>query len=295
MTATVTLPADEVAAMLAVPLVWSVSSAALTVTATPVLQLALVNENDVGATVMLVSPLRASVTATDADGAALRRYVTVALPPSATDRLPVLAVRVGVVVPPPTVNGTAAVVVDSAGLALSNARPAAVWAPLTTPVALNTYGAVVSLPTTVPSTRNSTRLIGPSTSLAVAASGMTTPEANVAPLVGLVSATVGAVLVGGAPPQLTPLTVNAVGFGLLPTHAPLKPIEVEAPVPRLPFQSRLRAVTALPDWVQVADQPCCTRWLASGKVKPSVQPVSGSPRFRSVTLAVKPPGQSLVA
>ncbi len=166
---------------------------------------------------MLVSPLRASVTATDADGAALRRYVTVALPPSATDRLPVLAVRVGVVVPPPTVNGTAAVVVDSAGLALSKARAAAVWAPLATPVALNAYGAVVSLPTTVPSTRNSTRLIGPSTSLAVAASGIAAPAANVAPLVGLVSATVGAVLVGGAPPQLTPLTVNAVGFGLLPT------------------------------------------------------------------------------
>ena len=54
------------------------------------------------------------------------------------------------------------------------------------------------------------------------------------------------------------------------------------------------AVTALPDWLNSADQPCCTRWLEFGKVQPSVQPLTGSPRFLMVTLAVKPPGQSLV-
>ena len=37
------------------------------------------------------------------------------------------------------------------------------------------------------------------------------------------------------PLQTTPLRVNEVGFGLLPLHAPLNPMFVEAPVPRLPL------------------------------------------------------------
>ena len=63
---------------------------------------------------------------------------------------------------------------------------------------------------------------------------------------------------------------------------------VEAPVPRLPFQDSLVAVTSLPVWLQLADQPWVTRWLLVGKVHLSVQPLTGSPRFLMVTFAVKP-------
>jgi hypothetical protein len=157
----------------------------------------------------------------------------VAEPPSATLTAPVLACSAGVVDPPPTVNGTAGVVVVRP--ALSYALAAAVWLPEATEVALYAYGEVVSLLTTVPSIRNSTRLIGPSTSLAVAASGIAAPAAKFAPLVGLVSVTVGAVLPGVVPPQVVPLTVKEVGLGLLPLHAPLKPREVDAPVARVPL------------------------------------------------------------
>ncbi|GAB3384784.1 hypothetical protein GCM10027452_36350 [Micromonospora halotolerans] len=43
-----------------------------------------------------------------------------------------------------------------------------------------------------------------------------------------------------------------------------------------------------------ADQPCCTFWLLFGNVKPRFHELSGSPRFLMFTVAVKPPGQSLV-
>ena len=102
-------------------------------------------------------------------------------------------------------------------------------------------------------------------------------------------------VVGVVPPlQATPLSVNEVGFGLLPLHDPLKPMLVAAPVARLPFHDSFCAVTLLPDWLHLADQPCATRWLESGNVKPSVQPLSASPTFLMVMLAVKPPCQSLV-
>src|SRR5690348_14815352 len=56
-----------------------------------------------------------------------------------------------------------------------------------------------------------------------------------------------------------------------------------------PFQGRDAAVTAAPDCVHVADQPCVTFWLP-GNVKPSFQLVHGVvPVFFTVTAAVKPP------
>lgn len=90
------------------------------------------------------------------------------------------------------------------------------------------------------------------------------------------------------------MIVKAVGLGLLPDQVPLKPMLVEAPVARAPFQSRFLAVTAWPLCAQVALQPCESFWVVVGKVNPSVQAVSGSPRFLTDTLAVNPPCQSLL-
>ncbi len=75
---------------------------------------------------------------------------------------------------------------------------------------------------------------------------------NVWPAAGEVSATVGALPVA---PQVTPLTLNVAGLGLLPVQVPLKPMLVEAPVARLPFQGMLVPVTRVPDWLQLAPQP----------------------------------------
>jgi len=106
---------------------------------------------------------------------------------------------------------------------------------------------------------------------------------------------VGGVVVGGVPPlQTVPFNVNCVGFGLLPLQAPLNPIVVLAPLASAPLYDSFFAVTFWPLCDQMADQPCCTRWLLFGKVKPRVHELSGSPRFLIVTFAVKPPGQSLV-
>ena len=89
------------------------------------------------------------------------------------------------------------------------------------------------------------------------------------------------------------LRVNAVGRGLVPLWLPLNPIEVEPPGASVPFQDRLVAVTWLPLWVQVADQPWLTFWLP-GKAKPSDQPLhAADPVLASVTVPVKPPPQSL--
>src|SRR5690606_4401023 len=57
-------------------------------------------------------------------------------------------------------------------------------------------------------------------------------------------------------PQVVPLMANEVGAGLLPVQEPLKPMLVLAPVARLPFHSMFWAVTRVPDWLQVALQPC---------------------------------------
>ena len=69
-----------------------------------------------------------------------------------------------------TVNGIIAVDVDSGGVALSKAVACAVWLPTASVVVLKLYGELVSVLTSVPSTRNSTRLT-PLLSLALAASG----------------------------------------------------------------------------------------------------------------------------
>src|SRR5689334_3136585 len=84
--------------------------------------------------------------------------------PAANDWLAVGEVRDivgGVLLPLPIVNATAAVVVLSAGEPLSTAVAVAVWLPLARPVALKLYGEVVSVATSVPSTRNSTRATAP--------------------------------------------------------------------------------------------------------------------------------------
>ena len=70
---------------------------------------------------------------------------------------------------------------------------------------------------------------------------------------------------------------------------------VDAPVARLPFHGMLRAVTWLPVWLQVADQPCVRRCALFGKANPSSQELIGSPVFLMVTLAVKPVLHWLVA
>jgi hypothetical protein len=134
----------------------------------------------------------------------------------------------------------------------------------------------------------------PSGSLAVAAIGTSAGASTDAPSAGLVSATLGGWF-SGAAPQVWPLMLNEVGAGLLPLHDPLKPMLVDAPVARLPFHGMLRAVTWAPLWLQVADQPCVTRWEPSGKAKPSSQELMGSPVFVMVTLAVKPPVHWFVA
>src|SRR5690606_6384131 len=100
--------------------------------------------------------------------------------------------------------------------------------------------------------------------------------------------------VSAVSPQVTPLIANDSGGGLLPLQVPLKPMEVLAPVPRLPFHGMLWAVTRVPDWLQVALQPCSRRWLVVGKSKVSVHSFSGSPRFSMVIAAVNPPLEPLL-
>ena len=94
----------------------------------------------------------------------------------------------------------------------------------------------------------------------------------------------GVVVFGGGvvvtvPVHVTPLSVNEDGVGLLPVHVPWKPMVVEAPVPRWPFQDAFFAVTAEPLWLYVADQPWVTFCPESGKVQPSVQASTSEPRF----------------
>src|SRR5690348_12144761 len=90
------------------------------------------------------------------------------------------------------------------------------------------------------------------------------------------------------PVQATPFSEKLAGLPLVPVHEPLKPIDVDAPVPRLPFHDMLVAVTLAADCDQFADQPWVTCW-PFGNAKRSVQADSASPRFLTVTLAVKPP------
>ena len=61
----------------------------------------------------------------------------------------------------------------------------------------------------------------------------------------------------------------------------------EAPVPRLPFQDRLVAVSEVVP-AQVADQPP-VKLCPAGSANARVQAVTGSPVLVSVMWAVKPP------
>src|SRR5688572_21509785 len=194
--------------------------------------------------------------------------------------------------PPPTVNVTAAVVVLSAGVPLSTAVAVTLWLPFASPVALKLYGDDVSLETSVPSTRNSTRATAPPGSLAVAASGTVAPAANAWLAVGEVSATCGAVLVGVLPTvQAVPLSVNAVGGLLVPVKVPLKPT-VNTPLLAIDwFQAALLAMVsvALPaGWLKDTGQPFCSRWPL-GKLNTRLQPlVMAGPVLRMSMLAPKP-------
>src|SRR3954471_15031674 len=72
-------------------------------------------------------------------------------------------------------------------------------------------------------------------------------------VVGLVVGGVVGLVVGGevvtAPVQVAPLRVKALGAGLLPVQAPLKPTEAVPLVATALFQAALRTVTVDPDWV----------------------------------------------
>jgi hypothetical protein len=103
------------------------------------------------------------------------------------------------------------------------------------------------------------------------------------------------VVVCAAPPQVTPLTLNEVGLGLLPDQVPWNPMLVEPPLAIAPFQAALVAVTVLPDWLhEPADQPLVYFVVVSGKSNFSVQLVQASPMFLMVMFAVNPPCQSLL-
>jgi hypothetical protein len=62
-------------------------------------------------------------------------------------------------------------------------------------------------------------------------------------------------VVGVAPLQATPFTVNAVGLLYVPLQVPWKPNDVDPPVLSGAFHDMLVAVMAVPDGVKFADQP----------------------------------------
>jgi hypothetical protein len=75
--------------------------------------------------------------------------------------------------------------------------------------------------------------------------------------------------------QDTPFSVNAVGLEKVPVQVPLKPIWVDAPVPRLPFHDMFVAVMAPDVPLQLADQ-APPRVCPDGSVNCRVQPLTGS-------------------
>jgi hypothetical protein len=94
--------------------------------------------------------------------------------------------------------------------------------------------------------------------------------------------------------QLAPFTVKAVGLPLVPAHEPRKPNETDPPGAMTLFQSKLRTVTAVPDWVWVAFQ-ICVICCPPGKAKPSVHGLIGAdPVFLIWTVAWKPPDHWLL-
>jgi hypothetical protein len=93
--------------------------------------------------------------------------------------------------------------------------------------------------------------------------------------------------------QEVPFSANAVGRGLLPDQPPLKPNEVDPPVPSDPLYATLVAVTAAPDWVTAAFQAWVTVCPAA-KDQVSRQLLTGSPRLVTFTSAPNPPDHWLV-
>ncbi len=92
-----------------------------------------------------------------------------------------------------------------------------------------------------------------------------------------------------APVQVTPLRLNAPGFGLAPVNEPMNPSDdTLPPVGTAPFQLAFVAVTCAPACAQVALQPWVTFCPASGKSNSSFQLVSGSPRLVTATAPWKP-------
>jgi hypothetical protein len=130
------------------------------VTGTPVCQFDEFSVTEVALAELAVLPVRARLTVTGDDGAALSRSVDVPLPPDARFTDVGEATTDGCVVPP-MLNETAVLVVLSDGEPLSYAVAVALWLPDARPVALTLYGAVLSVATRAPSTRNSTRVTAP--------------------------------------------------------------------------------------------------------------------------------------
>ena len=94
--------------------------------------------------------------------------------------------------------------------------------------------------------------------------------------------------VTGLPVHATPLSANALGEGLVPAYAPLKPNDAVPLVAMDPFHAALRTDTAAPDWVTVPFHSWETVWPAS-KEKRRSHAVTGSPRLVTCTPALKPP------
>src|SRR5687768_17201540 len=91
-----------------------------------------------------------------------------------------------------------------------------------------------------------------------------------------------------------PLTVNAVGRGLVPVCVALKPTESDPPAGTEPFQDSFTPVTAVPLCVHRAPQPCVMR-CPPEKVNATVHDDHAlGPVLRIVRLPVKPVDQSLV-
>ena len=99
--------------------------------------------------------------------------------------------------------------------------------------------------------------------------------------------------VTGLPVHATPLSVNAVGAGLLPAHVPLKPNDAVPLVAMVPFHPALRTDTAAPDCVTEPFQSWLTVWPAPNE-KRSSHAATGSPRLVTLTSAPKPPCHWLV-
>ena len=88
------------------------------------------------------------------------------------------------------------------------------------------------------------------------------------------------------------MTAKLMGSGFDPEYEPLKPMPATTPPDgTVPFQDALLRLTFWPfcDQFPTFHGTGCTCW-SPGNVNVIVQPLSGSPRLRSVMSAVKPVG-----